>query len=110
MTRPKTTTAGDRSTTAILMNRYGVPQMIPSAINKIHPRLDTIPILDIEHFPVFLGIMSEQVIPDPNFYDVHAVQEKWLPVWDELAPFRSGRPDDSRPTKYIARHVPVSIG
>ena len=29
-------------------------------------------------------------------YDVHAVQEKWLPVWDEIAPFRSGRPDDRR--------------
>jgi leucyl-tRNA synthetase len=110
ITRPKTTTAGDRSTTAILMNRYGVPQMIPSATNKIHPRLDTIPILDIEHFPVFLGIMSEQVIPDPNFYDVHAVQEKWLPVWDELAPFRSGRPDDTRPTKYVLDMFPYPSG
>jgi leucyl-tRNA synthetase len=84
--------------------------MIPSAMNKIHPRLDTIPILDIEHFPVFLGIMSEQVIPDPNFYDVHAVQEKWLPVWDELAPFRSGRPDDSRPTKYVLDMFPYPSG
>jgi leucyl-tRNA synthetase len=84
--------------------------MIPSAINKIHPRLDTIPILDIEHFPVFLGIMSEQVTPDPNFYDVHAVQEKWLPVWDELAPFRSGRPDDNRPTKYVLDMFPYPSG
>jgi leucyl-tRNA synthetase len=84
--------------------------MIPSAINKIHPRLDTNPILDIEHFPVFLGIMSEQVTPDPNFYDVHAVQEKWLPVWDELAPFRSGRPDDNRPTKYVLDMLPYPSG
>jgi leucyl-tRNA synthetase len=54
--------------------------------------------------------MSEQVIPDPNFYDVHAVQEKWLPVWDELAPFRSGRPDDSRPTKYVLDMFPYPSG
>ena len=84
--------------------------MIPSATNKIHPRLDTIPILDTGDFPVFLGIMSEQVIPDPNFYDVHAVQEKWLPVWDELAPFRSGRPDDNRPTKYVLDMFPYPSG
>jgi leucyl-tRNA synthetase len=68
------------------------------------------PILDIEHFAVFLGIMSEQVIPDPNFYDVHAVQEKWLPVWDELAPFRSGRADDNRPTKYFLDMFPYPSG
>jgi len=54
--------------------------------------------------------MSEQVIPDPNFYDVHAVQEKWLPVWDELAPFKSGRPDDSRPTKYVLDMFPYPSG
>jgi len=54
--------------------------------------------------------MSEQVIPDPNFYDVHAVQEKWLPVWDELTPFRSGRPDDNRPTKYVLDMFPYPSG
>ena len=54
--------------------------------------------------------MSEQVTPDPNFYDVHAVQEKWLPVWDELAPFRSGRPDDNRPTKYVLDMFPYPSG
>jgi len=54
--------------------------------------------------------MSEQVIPDPNFYDVHAVQEKWLPVWDELAPFRSGRADDNRPTKYVLDMFPYPSG
>jgi leucyl-tRNA synthetase len=54
--------------------------------------------------------MSEQVIPDPNFYDVHAVQEKWLPVWDDLAPFRSGHPDDNRPTKYVLDMFPYPSG
>ena len=84
--------------------------MIPSATNRNQPRLDTIPSLDLAHFPVFLGIMSEQVIPDPNFYDVHAVQEKWLPVWDDLAPFRSGHPDDNRPTKYVLDMFPYPSG
>ena len=43
-------------------------------------------------------------------YDVHAVQEKWLPVWDDIAPFRSGRPDDERPTKYILDMFPYPSG
>jgi leucyl-tRNA synthetase len=43
-------------------------------------------------------------------YDVHAVQEKWLPVWDEIAPFRSGRPDDARPTKYVLDMFPYPSG
>ena len=54
--------------------------------------------------------MSEQVVPDPNFYDVHAVQEKWLPIWDELAPFRSGRAGDTRPTKYVLDMFPYPSG
>lgn len=53
--------------------------------------------------------MSEAPI-DPNFYDVHAVQDKWLPIWDELAPFRSGRPDDTRPTKYVLDMFPYPSG
>jgi leucyl-tRNA synthetase len=43
-------------------------------------------------------------------YDVHAVQEKWLPVWDAIAPFRSGRPDDERPRKYILDMFPYPSG
>ena len=39
-----------------------------------------------------------------------AIQERWLPVWDELAPFRSGRPDDDRPEEVRPRHVPVPLG
>ena len=55
--------------------------------------------------------MSEQdIAPDPNFYDVHAAQEKWLPVWDDLAPFRSGRADDTRPTKYVLDMFPYPSG
>ena len=44
--------------------------------------------------------MSENLEPAKREgYDVHGVQEKWLPVWDEIAPFRSGRADDPRPKK-----------
>jgi len=43
-------------------------------------------------------------------YDVHAVQEKWLPVWDGIAPFRSGRPDDARPKKYVLDMFPYPSG
>ncbi len=43
-------------------------------------------------------------------YDIHGVQEKWLPVWDELAPFRSGLPDDPRPKKYVLDMFPYPSG
>ncbi|HEY9276334.1 MAG TPA: leucine--tRNA ligase, partial [Candidatus Nanopelagicaceae bacterium] len=43
-------------------------------------------------------------------YDIHGVQEKWLPVWDELAPFRSGRKDDARPKKYVLDMFPYPSG
>ena len=43
-------------------------------------------------------------------YDVLAVQDKWLPIWDELAPFRSGRPDDPRPKKYVLDMFPYPSG
>jgi leucyl-tRNA synthetase len=43
-------------------------------------------------------------------YDIQAVQEKWLPIWDEIAPFRSGRPDDQRPKKYVLDMFPYPSG
>ena len=43
-------------------------------------------------------------------YDFHYVQEKWLPIWDQIAPFRSGRPDDSRPKKYVLDMFPYPSG
>jgi leucyl-tRNA synthetase len=30
-------------------------------------------------------------------YDIHGVEAKWLPIWDQIEPFKSGRADDSRP-------------
>ena len=43
-------------------------------------------------------------------YDVHFVQEKWLPIWDEIAPFRSGKVGDSRPKKYVLDMFPYPSG
>ena len=43
-------------------------------------------------------------------YDIHFVQEKWLPVWDQIAPFRSGNADDPRPKKYVLDMFPYPSG
>ena len=43
-------------------------------------------------------------------YDFHQVQEKWLPIWDEIAPFRSGKADDPRPKKYVLDMFPYPSG
>ncbi len=43
-------------------------------------------------------------------YDFHEIQERWLPVWDERAPFRSGLPGDDRPKKYILDMFPYPSG
>jgi len=43
-------------------------------------------------------------------YDFKAVQDKWLPIWDKLAPFRSGKDDDKRPKKYVLDMFPYPSG
>ena len=47
---------------------------------------------------------------DIETYDVEAIQSRWLPVWDDLAPFRSGNPDDPRPPKYVLDMFPYPSG
>ncbi len=47
---------------------------------------------------------------EPAEYDPAAMQERWLPVWDELAPFRSGNPEDPRPAKYVLDMFPYPSG
>jgi leucyl-tRNA synthetase len=56
--------------------------------------------------------MTEQNAPEmaENEYDVAAIQEKWLPVWDELRPFASGKPGDERPKKYVLDMFPYPSG
>ena len=43
-------------------------------------------------------------------YDFAYVQEKWLPIWDTLQPFKSGRADDIRPKKYVLDMFPYPSG
>jgi leucyl-tRNA synthetase len=49
-------------------------------------------------------------MPDPVEYDVETIQNRWLPVWDELAPFRSGDPGDPRPKRYVLDMFPYPSG
>ena len=48
--------------------------------------------------------------PDRQRFDPQAIQDRWLPVWDERAPFRSGDPDDDRPRKYVLDMFPYPSG
>ena len=43
-------------------------------------------------------------------YDFKAVQDKWLPIWDKLEPFKSGRDDDNRPKRYVLDMFPYPSG
>ncbi len=47
---------------------------------------------------------------EPQQYDAKALADKWLPVWDELKPFDSGRADDKRPKKYVLDMFPYPSG
>lgn len=46
----------------------------------------------------------------PHEYDVQAIQEKWLPIWDELKPFDSNKAGDKRPKKYVLDMFPYPSG
>ena len=56
--------------------------------------------------------MTEQSTPltGETDYDVAAIQEKWLPIWDELRPFASGNSGDERPKKYVLDMFPYPSG
>ena len=43
-------------------------------------------------------------------YNVSAIQDKWLPIWDQIKPFDSGRKDDERPKKYVLDMFPYPSG
>ncbi len=53
--------------------------------------------------------LQNESLPE-NGYDVNAIQDRWLPVWDELHPFRSGVADDPRPKKYVLDMFPYPSG
>ena len=52
-----------------------------------------------------MSIQDESAVYDPE-----VIQQRWLPVWDEIAPFRSGRKDDVRPKKYVLDMFPYPSG
>jgi leucyl-tRNA synthetase len=43
-------------------------------------------------------------------YSFQAIQEKWLPVWDQIKPFDSSKPGDERPKKYVLDMFPYPSG
>jgi leucyl-tRNA synthetase len=43
-------------------------------------------------------------------YSFSAIQERWLPVWDQLQPFDSSKPEDPRPRKYVLDMFPYPSG
>ncbi len=43
-------------------------------------------------------------------YDFQSIQDKWLPIWDDLKPFDSSKSDDSRPKKYVLDMFPYPSG
>ena len=51
----------------------------------------------------------EQSVPG---YDFRRIQERWLPVWDELKPFSTSDtdPGDTRPHKYVLDMFPYPSG
>ncbi|TFD72290.1 leucine--tRNA ligase [Cryobacterium fucosi] len=47
---------------------------------------------------------------DEEIYDFAAIQAKWQPIWEELEPFRTNDPDDTRPRKYVLDMFPYPSG
>ncbi|MFV0633282.1 leucine--tRNA ligase [Demequina sp.] len=47
---------------------------------------------------------------DETRYDFRAIEERWLPVWRQTQPFRSGAEGDGRPTKYVLDMFPYPSG
>ncbi|MGN6205598.1 leucine--tRNA ligase [Humibacter sp.] len=52
---------------------------------------------------------DEREAPE-NRYDFAAIQAKWLPVWEELRPFRTDVAGDNRPRKYVLDMFPYPSG
>src|SRR6218665_3766724 len=44
---------------------------------------------------------SDTPRPESEAYDATALQEKWLPIWQERDDFTAGRAGDTRPRKYV---------
>ena len=57
-----------------------------------------------------MSLSTTDVDAPRDEYDPQVLQDKWLEVWDRLAPFRSGNPDDTRPRKYVLDMFPYPSG
>ena len=56
------------------------------------------------------AVSPEGDLRDADAFDIQAIQERWLPVWDEREPFRSDDPTDDRPRKYVLDMFPYPSG
>ena len=54
------------------------------------------------------GAKAEE--PEAARWDPHALEARWLPVWDAAQPFASGRPGEQRPGKYVLDMFPYPSG
>ncbi|WP_210481043.1 leucine--tRNA ligase [Naasia sp. SYSU D00948] len=48
--------------------------------------------------------------PSTDLPTFERLQEKWLPIWDELKPFSTSNPEDKRPRKYVLDMFPYPSG
>ncbi|TDW31524.1 leucyl-tRNA synthetase [Cryobacterium psychrophilum] len=62
---------------------------------------DTVPSHDTVH---------SHVDSDEEMYDFAAIQAKWQPIWEDLKPFSTSDPEDSRPRKYVLDMFPYPSG
>ena len=60
-----------------------------------------------EHESVRIDARDES---DEEMYDFAAIQAKWQPIWDELAPFKTSAEGDTRPRKYVLDMFPYPSG
>ncbi|MDJ0338805.1 leucine--tRNA ligase [Cryobacterium sp. PH31-O1] len=60
-----------------------------------------------EHESVSVDARDES---DEEVYDFAAIQTKWQPIWEELAPFKTSAEGDTRPRKYVLDMFPYPSG
>ncbi len=53
---------------------------------------------------------SDSARDDSDRYNFRTLEDRWLPVWQEKQPFKSGREGDARPTKYVLDMFPYPSG